>query len=449
MSTLEPTPGPDQAEPGGASTGAAPTPPHATSRSARGRSARVLRRGLTWILVVLFAIGTTGTVFALWADSQIFDTDTYIATVGPIPGDPAVVAAVSTQVSQSIVESLHVEGVVARVLPAEVEGLAALVAAGVKEGIRSAIAQFMASPQFTDAWVTVNRAVHERLVAILHGDAATISDAGGQLTLNVFPLVDRGIVAMDDVLTEATGRDVALPDLADPTDPVASRAQIEEALGITLPDGFGEIVIAETAALEQAQTTVRVFETSILISALVTLLLVILAVAVALNRRRALLQVVIAGGIGLAVAGVLVARLGQVVSDFAPEGVGGTLGRVTVERIVSGFDDFVLVFVVIAIVLAIALYIAGRPAWLPRWGRSASQSLGVHPSGNALVRFVSEHVGELRLAGYVVAIVALFLVPLGGGSIPATLVILVAYQVVLTVIRAFRPAYLRTADEPI
>jgi hypothetical protein len=63
------------------------------------------------------------------------------------------------------------------------------------------------------------------------------------------------------------------------------------------------------------------------------------------------------------------------------------------------------------------------------------------------VRFVAEHIGELRLLGYVVAIVALFLAPIGIGTILGTLVALIAYQLLLTVIRAFRPAYIRAAED--
>lgn len=426
-------------------TAPAPRPP----RSAAGRSVRVLRRGLTWLLILLTAVGATGTVFALWADREIFDTDTYVATVGPIPGDPAVVQAVSTEVATFVVRGTDLEARVASLLPADQQGLAGLVAGGVQTAIQSAIAQFMSSPQFTDIWTELNRQVHSELVRVLRGDSTTISDVGGQLTLNVYPLIAKGLDAASGALSDATGKEVSFPQLTDPTDAAASRAQIEQELGVTLPPDFGEIVIAETNALQQAQDAVRIFETSILISALATLLLAVLAVGIALNRRRALLQVAIAAGIGIAIAGVIVARIGGLVSDYAPEGIAGTLGRVTVERIVGGFDDFVLVFVIVAIVLSVAIYLAGRPSWLPRYGRSAAQRVGVKPTGNAFVVFVSEHVGELRLAGYAVAVLALLLAPLTGASILWTLVLLVAWQAILTVIRAFRPTWLRLPDETI
>ena len=240
---------------------------------------------------------------------------------------------------------------------------------------------------------------------------------------------------------------MALPTLTDPLDPAASRAQIEQALGITLPPDFGVIPVVETQALERAQAAVWVFETSIIISALITLLLAVVAVAFALQRRKALLQIVVASGIALAIAGAVVSRISTLVTDITPSGAAGVLGQVALTRVMSGFESFALVLVVITAVLAVALYLAGRPAWVPRWGRSLARRVGVQPSGNRVVRFVAEHIGELRFIGYAIAVVALLLVPLGSGSLVGTLVALIAYQVILTVVRAFRPTYIRLAED--
>ena len=117
-----------------------------------------------------------------------------------------------------------------------------------------------------------------------------------------------------------------------------------------------------------------------------------------------------------------------------------------VSVVITYPDVAVTPLMVVLGVVAVALYVAGRPSWIPRWGRSVREATGIQPSGNGLVRFVAEHVGELRLLGYVIAIVALLLVPLGIGTILGTLVVLLAYQLLLTVIRAFRPAYIREAE---
>jgi len=59
----------------------------------------------------------------------------------------------------------------------------------------------------------------------------------------------------------------------------------------------------------------------------------------------------------------------------------------------------------------------------------------------------AEHIGRLRLAGYVLAIFGLLLVPLGQGSIVWILLLLVVYQLLLTVIRAYRPTDIREAED--
>lgn len=430
----------------------APAPATDTTRPPRsggGRAARTLRRGLTWLLILLTAVGVVGTSVAYWADSTIFDTDAYVALVAPIPSNPAVVESVSTQLSERIVDKLDVERIVNDVLPGPTQGLAGLVTAGIQSTIERAIATLMVSPQFETAWIEANRALHTQLVAILHGDAGVLQASGGVVSLNVFPLIAKGIDVADSTLTQATGRDVQLPTLTDPSDPAASRAQIEQALGITLSPDFGVIPIAQTQALERARMAIWLFETSIIVSGLATLLLAILAVAVAIERRKALLQVVVASGIGLAVAGVTIARIDSLVTDLTPSGIAGTLGQVTVSRVMDGFDEFALVLVVIASVLSVALYLAGRPAWIPRWGRSLAERVGVRPSGNRVVRFVAEHIGELRFVGYAIAIAGLLLVPIGQGAIVGVLGTLVVYQLLLTVVRSFRPAYIRAAEDAV
>ena len=416
-------------------------------RSPASRSARILRRGLTWVLIVLVAVGVLGTTVAFWADQTLFNTDRFVATVAPIAADPAVIESISTDISTSIVEAIGLQQVVESVLPTEPQGMGSIVVTGVQTTIAKAIADFMATPQFAAVWEQATRAVHTEVVGILRGDSAIVQSTGGVVSVDVFPLVAEGLKAADKALTDATGRDIALPQLTDPTNAEASRAEIEQALGVALPPDFGQIVIADTSALDEAKQVLRVFETSILIAAIVTILIALLAILVAVRRRRAFLQVAIASIIGLALGLVVVARIDQVVADAAPTGTAGATARAAIDSIVRGFVGYAIVMVVVLAVVAVALYVAGRPSWIPRWGRSIREATGIQPSGNGLVRLVAEHVGELRLLGYVVAIVALFLVPLGIGTILGTLLALAGYQLLVTVIRAFRPADIRAAED--
>ncbi|MEI8332906.1 MAG: hypothetical protein WCH74_03475 [Chloroflexota bacterium] len=415
-------------------------------RSAASRSVRVLRRGLTWVLIVLVAVGVLGTTVAYWADQTLFNTDRFVATVAPIVTDPAVIESVSTDVSTSIVDQIGLQRVVDSVLPADLQGMGSIVVLGVQTTIQKAIADFMATPQFAAIWEQATRAVHSKVVGILRGDTSIIESTGGVVSVDVFPLVNEGLKAADKALTDATGRDIALPQLTDPTNAAASRAEIEQALGVTLPPDFGQITIADTSALDEAKQVLRVFEASIVVAGIVTLIIAVLAILIAIRRRRAFLQVVLASGIGLALALVVVARINQVVVDAAPAGTAGATARAAIESIVGGFAWYAITLAVALGVVAIALYIAGRPSWIPRWGRSMRTATGIQPSGNRLVRLVAEHIGELRLLGYVIAIVALLLVPLGLGTILGTLGVLIAYQLLLTVIRAFRPADIRAAE---
>ena len=432
----------------------APAPEAAASsarppRTGGARARRTVRRSVTWLLILLTAVGVLGTSLAFWADRTIFSESAYLAIVGPIAQDPAVVSSMSTQVSEAIVTKLDIEQKVADALPGPSAALAGLVASGIQSTMERAIAEFMTSPQFGTVWIEANRALHAQLVKVLHGESTALQTSDGVVYLNAFPLVAKALDAAGTALAQAIGHPVPLPTLTDPSNPDASRAELEQALGRSLPSDFGVIPVAETQALQRAQAAVWLFETSIIVSALLTLLLAVLAVAFAIQRRKALLQVVVASGVALAFAGVLVSRVSQLVTDLTPSGAAAVLGQVTISRVMEGFESFAFVLVVIAVVIGIALYLAGRPAWIPRYGSSLAKRVGVAPSGNPFVRFVAEHIGELRFAGYAIAIVGLLLVPVGNGSVVGTLVALVVYQVVLTVVRAFRPAYIRSAEDAV
>ena len=60
------------------------------------------RRGLSWVLLILFCVLAPLGLIAGWAHALVFNTDRYVATVDQLAGDAAVEDAVSAAVSDAV-----------------------------------------------------------------------------------------------------------------------------------------------------------------------------------------------------------------------------------------------------------------------------------------------------------------------------------------------------------
>ena len=70
---------------------------------------RRLRRGLVTVLIVLTSLSVVVTTVAWWAHSVVFDTDHYVATVGPLIRDRQVVDALSVKLTDAVMDGLQVQ----------------------------------------------------------------------------------------------------------------------------------------------------------------------------------------------------------------------------------------------------------------------------------------------------------------------------------------------------
>jgi hypothetical protein len=179
------------------------------------------RRRRTWprtvvgyVLVLLAALLAPLSVVAVWARSEIGDTDRYVQTVEPLASDPAVQAAVTTQLTNLVFQYLDVQSVTQQAidaiasgdrvppgLAARLDGLVVPITNGVRNFTQDQIGSLVRSDAFATAWVTANRAAHTAVVAALSGDTgAGVTIANNAVTVNLAPflgevkqrLVDQG-----------------------------------------------------------------------------------------------------------------------------------------------------------------------------------------------------------------------------------------------------------------
>ena len=72
----------------------------------------------SWILLVLACLLAVLSVVVVYARNELLNTNTFVATVGPLAKDPAVQAAVATKVSESLVAKTDIQQRIKEALPA-------------------------------------------------------------------------------------------------------------------------------------------------------------------------------------------------------------------------------------------------------------------------------------------------------------------------------------------
>jgi hypothetical protein len=313
-----------------------PIEPEAEHSRRRGRAT------LSAILIVLACLLAPLSVTAVWASTQVSDTEEYVRTVAPLADDPDVQQALAAEITTVVLENVNVERVTSQLLEtlaaqdnvpprvaALIPGLAGPLVNGVEGFTRTQVERVLASDQFLALWAQVNRAAHEQLVALLEGDPdGAVSAQGDTVTLNLAPIIERVkevLVGQGFTLAEnipAVNRSFTLVE-SDAVTKVQGFYRLLNALGVWLP--------------------------------LIALALFAAGVALAADRRRALVR----GGIGVVASMLLlgvalaVARTLYVQStpaDILTEAAAGNVFDTLVRYLRTGLRASAVLFLIIAMV---------------------------------------------------------------------------------------------------
>jgi len=307
-------------------------------------------------LAAAFAVLLPVAVTGAWVRGTVLSTDGYVAAVSPIAADPAIHAAVRAAVAG------EVEAVLARAattLPPPVSLLAGPLGGGMAGFAGDATSRMMATPAFQRLWVTANRSAHSQLVSVLNGDSGLVKSTGGEVVLNLVPLVNDVLGQVSRLLSAMSGRTVTLPAVSSLS--AASCERIASVARTRLSPGCGQIPLLPASALAGPQRGFRV------ISAATFLLLVLcpLAGAVALlaatRRRRVLLRMTIGGALTLAGASIGMLWLQASLIARAGPAYQSAVG-VIVHSVTSGFFTMAVWLLACCIVVAAAA-LASSPRW--------------------------------------------------------------------------------------
>ncbi|MET3974248.1 hypothetical protein [Cellulosimicrobium sp. 4261] len=322
----------------------------ATRQQAGRRPRRGLRAAACAVLITLGALLAPLGAVSAWAQRELTDTDRYVATVGPLAGDPVVQSAVAGRLTEVVMSRVDVGALVDDLVggleerdvpPRATQALAALEApltSGVESLVHETATRLVESDAFEGAWLQANRVAHEQLVAVMRGedgDVLQVSD-DGRLSIQLSGLID----LLKERLVDR-GLDVAarIPSV-DATFTVAQSAEL-----VMLQNRYAQVVTLTTWL------------------PWVVLGLLAAGVLVANHRSRALVVAglaltgaMVALGVGLAVArGLYLGALsGQVVRLDAAE--------VVFDQAVGYLRLTLRTVGVLGLVVALAAYVGGPSA---------------------------------------------------------------------------------------
>jgi hypothetical protein len=328
-----------------------------TAREGRLRS---IAAGVVGVLAVLLLLVSA---IAVWARATVFDSDKVAALVGDALAEPEVDAALADKVTEQVFAAVDVESLLTNLLPSSIDRLAPVMTAGVRAAVDQGLTQLFETPEIQELVTNLVRRAHSAAMSLLQGDGLLdgVSVQDGAVTLNLLPLIERGLARVQSF---GLLSDVELPELTADGDPQQQIADLEAALGRDLPDDFGQLVVYRSDRLADAQATVEnaqrmlvLAKRALVVLLIATVFLIALTIVLARERWRAAMLL----GLGAVVAMVVARTAVRRVRDDAPEllerpGAKAALGSI-LDGAASGLlRIFGIVLLVGAVVTLIAFF---------------------------------------------------------------------------------------------
>jgi hypothetical protein len=404
--------------------------PSAEFAEPRGRPRRARRRRFSWrtpaasLLIILGCILAPLSVLGVWTANQVSDTSRYVANVTPLIHDPAIQNALTTKITNEIVTRIDVKGLTDQAaaglsqkgftrIGSLLQGVSGPLTSGVQGFVHSRIHKIITGPRMANAWVQVNRAASQQLIAVLSGRATsgsgTVGVSNGQVTLDLAPLI---AVAKQDLVSRGLT--------------IAGKIPIVHVTFALFP----------SKNLTNAQSAYRLINDLKIVLPIVTVALLGLGVLAARGHRRAL----IGAGLGFA-ASMLVLGVGLAIArafylNSVPASASAAAAAAAFDILVRFIKTALRTLLVVGLIVAAGAFFTGpsaaaagtRSAFSSALGRLRRGSESAGPAG----AWTYAHRHGLRIGA--VALAALIFVFWGRPTAAVTIVIAVLLLVALGLI---------------
>lgn len=230
-------------------------------------------------LIVLGSVLAFLSVFSIWIERQLLNTDDWVSTSGQLIENSTIRTALSDYLVDQLYEKVDVEKEVEDKLPKDLKEFAGTLAGGARQIAPEGAERVLETSTAQTLWKDANRTAHEQLLAVLEDNKDAISTENGEVSLNVGSLVTN----------------------------LASQTGIGADLAEKLPADAGQIEILKSDQLKTAQNVAVAIKGLALVLSILTFLTFGLAIYLYKESRWV---AILLCGIGLVAAGfaVIVAR---------------------------------------------------------------------------------------------------------------------------------------------
>ena len=164
------------------------------------RRGHLPRRISAWVLVVLASILIPVSVISVWAIRTVSDTDQYVATMAPLARNPVIVDHLASRATDALFSTHIVQNKVTDALPPKAKPLVTPIVNEVHTYVDGLALKFFSSPKFGQLWDALNRRSHTAVINIVTGKETPLQKKlakGGAIILNLSPALNKVIAAAD------------------------------------------------------------------------------------------------------------------------------------------------------------------------------------------------------------------------------------------------------------
>ena len=350
------------------------TDPAAPPEAAGPEKLPLWRRIIVSVLVVLVCVLAPISVLGVWVRNTVLHTDQYVDTMAPLASDPAVQDAISTRVTNTLVEETNLEDRITAALPTRAKRLAPVILGGAEQIVHDATLRIVQSDQFETLWRELNRRAHKRVVAVLVGKGTdTIATKNGDITVTIGPIVDKVKAAL------------------------SSRTSLFDNVDTSRLDK--PIVLFSSEDLRKVQGGTDLLNDLGNYLPFVVLALLVAAILLSGNRRRTILRTAL--GIAFAMALLLIVfNLGRTIYlDSLPSTVNQGAASAVYDQVLTFLRTSLRTAFVVAIIVAIGAWLAGPGHLATRIRESVRGGHELAPGETAppLATFVYRYRNALRV----------------------------------------------------
>jgi hypothetical protein len=243
-------------------------------------------RGIVRALIIVAAVIMLVASLSTWLKRQALDTDNWVGASDELLVDDEIREALSRFLVDELYQSTDLPTRLEERLPANLQGLAAPLAAALQQPATDVVDRLLATEEAQAIWEGVNRRAHSALVRLLRDEGGgAVSATGGAVTLDLVDLVRQ----------------------------LASRLGLPGDVIDRIPEDAGQVTVIRSDRLTEAQDAVTVVEWASMLLLVLVVAMFVAAVVLARGWRRVAIRDV---GIAIVVVGLALLVIQRLVGNY-------------------------------------------------------------------------------------------------------------------------------------